>query len=568
MVNHFHHENTHGRVFQGLEARDMLELEKRGSLSHVKLPAQHGGSLSHVKIPAEKLAQSGSKSHVKIPAEKLSHAGSKSHVKIPFEKLSLDNKLRFIKNGGVPQKDSNVETVYSQVYVTATPTGTAPVDGYSTDLSDAATTAAATQSDATSAAQSNYSAMGSAEASYLSNKSLAQNPHRSTSTSAGTVPIQRTRSTEASLATSSAASVTSSVGAAAVVGGTPLSTTRPSVVGGTPLSATRNPELIAEKSNGMSSGGKAGLAFGIILAFALAGGLLFFCWRRRKNQRNKDGAEKIIDEKHASANSFFGGTAAAFGAPAGNARESVQSEKSLRSTRTASTAPRLSLRPVTQFLPNIMDSRKSTGNALDVPAMSEKPRSAWERRAPGAEQDPFTDAAVLSEKQAQPESPPSNPFDEGDGVVAAGKMTASHSQQNSWEGSEPPTPKSTKFGTASAVAMTAGQATAAPRAANNVHRVQLDFKPSMEDELELRSGQLVRMLHEYDDGWVSSYPPSHLHKLLTRSIDALHSYGPFATGCLPTHLSIQAASQATSTRSTSAERSTWPPNGPATARHA
>lgn len=47
---------------------------------------------------------------------------------------------------------------------------------------------------------------------------------------------------------------------------------------------------------------------------------------------------------------------------------------------------------------------------------------------------------------------------------------------------------------------------AAPRAGSptqtaNVHRVQLDFNPSMDDELELRQGQLVRMLHEYDDGW-------------------------------------------------------------------
>lgn len=38
---------------------------------------------------------------------------------------------------------------------------------------------------------------------------------------------------------------------------------------------------------------------------------------------------------------------------------------------------------------------------------------------------------------------------------------------------------------------------------STVHRVQLDFKPSMEDELELRAGQLIRLLHEYDDGWVS-----------------------------------------------------------------
>lgn len=37
---------------------------------------------------------------------------------------------------------------------------------------------------------------------------------------------------------------------------------------------------------------------------------------------------------------------------------------------------------------------------------------------------------------------------------------------------------------------------------SNVHRVQMDFNPTMEDELELRAGQLVRLLHEYDDGWV------------------------------------------------------------------
>jgi hypothetical protein len=38
----------------------------------------------------------------------------------------------------------------------------------------------------------------------------------------------------------------------------------------------------------------------------------------------------------------------------------------------------------------------------------------------------------------------------------------------------------------------------------NVYRVLMDFVPSMEDELELKNGQLVRMLHEYDDGWVSN----------------------------------------------------------------
>lgn len=38
-----------------------------------------------------------------------------------------------------------------------------------------------------------------------------------------------------------------------------------------------------------------------------------------------------------------------------------------------------------------------------------------------------------------------------------------------------------------------------------VHRVQLDFKPTMDDEMELTAGQLVRLLHEYDDGWVRPF---------------------------------------------------------------
>ncbi|ORY08199.1 hypothetical protein BCR34DRAFT_590047 [Clohesyomyces aquaticus] len=35
----------------------------------------------------------------------------------------------------------------------------------------------------------------------------------------------------------------------------------------------------------------------------------------------------------------------------------------------------------------------------------------------------------------------------------------------------------------------------------NIHRVQLDFKPTMQDEMKLQVDQLVFLLHEYDDGW-------------------------------------------------------------------
>ncbi|KAL1969487.1 hypothetical protein VTN77DRAFT_8925 [Rasamsonia byssochlamydoides] len=36
---------------------------------------------------------------------------------------------------------------------------------------------------------------------------------------------------------------------------------------------------------------------------------------------------------------------------------------------------------------------------------------------------------------------------------------------------------------------------------SNVYRVHMDYIPALDDEIELRVGQLVRLLHVYDDGW-------------------------------------------------------------------
>lgn len=41
-----------------------------------------------------------------------------------------------------------------------------------------------------------------------------------------------------------------------------------------------------------------------------------------------------------------------------------------------------------------------------------------------------------------------------------------------------------------------------PNPPNNVHLIRSNFKPSWNEELYLRAGQLVRLLHVYDDGWV------------------------------------------------------------------
>lgn len=78
-------------------------------------------------------------------------------------------------------------------------------------------------------------------------------------------------------------------------------------------------------------------------------------------------------------------------------------------------------------------------------------------------------------------------------------------------GAVPPSPAGTEFSLhevepdqspipssgAAAIAAAGGPAN------STVHRVQLDFKPTLDDEMELQAGQVVRLLHEYDDGWVS-----------------------------------------------------------------
>lgn len=80
-------------------------------------------------------------------------------------------------------------------------------------------------------------------------------------------------------------------------------------------------------------------------------------------------------------------------------------------------------------------------------------------------------------------------------------------------GPVPPSPAGTEFSvheveSGQAPEPSAGAAAIAAAggpADSSVHRVQLDFKPTMEDEMELHTGQVVRLLHEYDDGWVSQF---------------------------------------------------------------
>lgn len=324
------------------------------------------------------------------------------------------------------------------------------------------------------------------------------------------------------------------------------------------------------EQGGMSTGAKAGLAFGILFVVgALLMGILIMYHRKKRQQQLAAAKDNEKIDLNDAPRPLPPQVQAA---PA----ITVAAAPSIRTQRTLSTAPRLSLRPVTEFDP-AFENRKSAGagNLLSATAaagpptpskdrdLTDRPRSAWER--PGAANvtpadnpfsdpqqasspavNPFGNDAALDPTQAQiPNSPPNaSPLHStkpsadfaNSGVaitaadvapVAAAAAIASvpPSAQNL---PAPPSIKAPSEGVTASSAFTEdfpaspGPAPAgpppvagavvgarsnspAPPMVDNVHRVQLDFKPSMQDELGLYAGQLVRMLHEYDDGWVCSF---------------------------------------------------------------
>ncbi|KAL8676463.1 MAG: hypothetical protein Q9186_007024 [Xanthomendoza sp. 1 TL-2023] len=303
----------------------------------------------------------------------------------------------------------------------------------------------------------------------------------------------------------------------------------------------------SNQSDGMSGGAKAGLAIGILLAIGLLFGLIFFCYRRKKKQQRE--AYEVADDEKSVARDATG--AAALGRA--------------ESTRTTSTAPRLSLRPVTQFLPDLAGRRKSENALAAASNRKAAPADRINEKVPVQNLgpnpiNPFGDHAEPSEKAFAPRQEksmipnqannPTNPFGNhaetldqpangdrslptdtpvpaplrirtptpeghshpagsiatsGAALAAAGVAGRKHDAPKplnlSPKRSASPAPMPSPSGTEFSVNSVTPAAMANGPPPSNVHRVQLDFKPSMEDELALRAGQLVRLLHEYDDGW-------------------------------------------------------------------
>ncbi|KAI9710857.1 MAG: hypothetical protein M1812_007309 [Candelaria pacifica] len=517
--------------------------------------------------------------------------------------------------------DPGAATIVSVVYVTAAKTFSGPVAGYSTIDPNANTNSIVqpTPSSFFSSSAQKATLPTSSEARVTPSKTTSQTPpvqstssstpiivQSSSSTTSQVVPastlqsttdavastIQTSDSSSAALAavssTTDGSSSPSSVAAASTsinsVSSSASSTTASQASSTSAVAAASSPSSSSDPSGGLSGGAKAGLALGILLGAVALLGLLLFCYRRKKKHGQTHG--KLDDEK-----SPFGDDGATFAA--GRA-------PSTRTARTASTAPRLSLRPVTQFLPNLGGNRKSNSNQLAMasapsgmtaaagmnrnltPSPQPHQRSHWERPAdhgqprandpanpfgnhaedanqaqltgatePAAPVNPFGNDAQRSDiptsgpssaSQAPhvldpPASGPSGTTHGGHGGdiaaaagvglaagAAAGTASRRHDESQPLEMAKnanasqdrsaspspyartgQPSPDGTEYSMSSIPGTPVKpqlQAAATPGApAPNVHRVQLDFKPSMDDELELRAGQLVRMLHEYDDGW-------------------------------------------------------------------
>jgi hypothetical protein len=367
----------------------------------------------------------------------------------------------------------------------------------------------------------------------------------------------------------------------------------------------------SSSSSGPSAGAKAGIAIGVLAGVLGLFVLALFIYNKRRRQLEA----RADDEKPENPFADPVGPSVTAAAVGGGGGVVVGGDR-----HPPGRAPRLSLRPVTQFMPNIgraqpqhPDRRQSRGAMIPMvqnPQSPYRPGTAGQDRA-----NPFGNHAAISgpmtEDQLRSRSvspvtpiegnrnvPPPSPIDSkplpeisdtafaaGAAGAAAGAAASGLTRKTSIRkdgpaaldltlppklSAIPPSPSGTEF---SFHEMPADQqpapssgaaaiAAAGGPAASTVHRVQLDFKPTLEDEMELHAGQLVRLLHEYDDGWVRLpvLPTSDDRTTMTDDVPgSLHPPRPLEAGRRPAHLPLHAPRQAKVTDQRRSPRSSREP---------
>ncbi|KHN95710.1 SH3 domain protein [Metarhizium album ARSEF 1941] len=299
---------------------------------------------------------------------------------------------------------------------------------------------------------------------------------------------------------------------------TPTPTPTLNFASSTPPTATTSAAVATGGDSGTSAAAKAGIAFGVLGGVFLVGLAAFFLFNRRRRQAAERGGGHE-EKSYAKTNA--------------NTLDAM-------TVRSDPHAPRISLRPVTQFLPNWGLDKRTSKNAgmawhpsAAVGAHSQN-NAMWERPSTSQSTHPANPFGNQAERVPEPSiyehgavsrSDPltaNGPAIAGGAATGAGVvgLTRKASMRDKTQrnidltlppklGSMPPSPAGTEFSMTSVAPgapMPPSSGAEAIAAAggpsnSNVHRVQLDFKPSLDDEMELRAGDLVRLLHEYDDGW-------------------------------------------------------------------
>lgn len=249
-----------------------------------------------------------------------------------------------------------------------------------------------------------------------------------------------------------------------------VATHNPSVA--TAGASTSSSTVSSSQSQGLPLGAIVGIAVGGAVGLALIGVLIFFLVRKKKKARE----EEEENEKKAFAAPPPAPTAKP-GSPAA--------------------APQLNVRPITQFNPDLASKGGNGANAGYNPAAG-----------PGARNLTANSSSPPRSAGSNPFNDPVNPFSNANTPMfengPSGAAMASPGSARSPGSADGESVASATWAADGAAGMAAVAGAASGASPNNVYRVQMDFNPSMEDELALRSGSLVRMLHEYDDGWVSS----------------------------------------------------------------
>lgn len=294
----------------------------------------------------------------------------------------------------------------------------------------------------------------------------------------------------------------------------------------------------AGAQRGLDGGAKAGIAIGVILGVGLIAGLLFLWFRYKKQSK----APLVDNEKTISDKDSLTASAAppavqekalptpprpvrADDSPRSDSsstsadeksdsspRDSVTSESSVSSTTvsrnlTGNEPPPYSP-PVTPPKDHVQnpfsDLKNPFDNHAEAPAPAEVVRpfiSPMPPVSPVFSEFPLLESGTVAENEnsAAATAPTTSEMDKSSEV-----RTAPSSVDNDARTLTPVSPSNEDAAPLSPEKIAAAAAAIGP-GPSNVHRVQMDFTPTMSDELELRVGQLVRVMHEYDDGWVCTF---------------------------------------------------------------